>query len=346
MRGAVLFFFIVVLLMPMVPLALPQNTAIAQGGNATRALPDTVVRGETFNVTVTFIAPIEIDIVQLVDYVPVGWSAQAQAAWCIPSGVFGPNVTGNKVDVVWYKATGYPVNTTFTMLYKVTVPLNASPGIYNFPEPEVGYNVRYALSAIPLPNWTCENLTGDSGVEVILPRIAANPSSLAFSAARRGLTAGNQTLFIWNSRGSGTTLNWTLSDDADWLGENVTSGSSTGENDKTPVGVSVNITGKSAGDYSANITITDPQASNSPQVVTVTLHISAPEIYVTPSSLAFGFGLGGLTPGNQTLYIWNSGDVGTLLSWTLSDNADWLDENVTSGNSLSLIHISEPTRPY
>ena len=84
-------------------------------------------------------------------------------------------------------------------------------------------------------------------------------------------------------------LSWTLSDDAAWLDENVTSGNSTGEADKAAVEVSVNITGKSAGDYPANITIEDPLASNSRVVVPVTLHISAPS-----SSVGGG---GGSRPG-------------------------------------------------
>ena len=334
MRGVVLFFSIVVLLISVMPLALPQNTATAQGSNVTRTLPDTVVRGEAFNATVTFITPVVADVIDLYDYAPVGWSVEAKAAWCTPSSIHTLVVKNNSVEVEWDTAGGYPVNTTIRILYKVTVPVNASAGIHNFPEPEVSHNLRYHLPGDPMNVWTYENITGDSRVEVILPEIAVNPSSLAFSAALRGAPPGNQTLDIWNSGGIGATLNWTLSDDADWLDENATYGNSTGEGDKTAVGVAVNITGKSAGDYSANITITDPLASNSPRVVPVTLHISAPEIYVTPSiPLAFGAVQGGLPPGNQTLVIWNSGGSGSVLSWTLSDDVDWLDENVTSGNS-------------
>jgi len=324
-----------VLLISMMPLALPQNTAIAQGGNVTRALPDTVVRGETFNVTVTFITPIKADVISLWDYPPDGWAAEVQAAWCTPAPGTA-KITNNTVQVSWWcllSGCYFPVNTTFTCLYKVTVPVNASPGIHNFSEPEKGYIRHHWPGAQPTENWTEENITGDFQVEVILPRIAVNPSSLAFSAGLRGLPPGNQTLLIWNSRGSGTTLNWTLSDDAGWLGENATTGKSTGVDNKTPVGVSVNITGMSAGDYHANITIADPQASNSPQVVPVTLNISAPEIYVNPSSLAFDAALRGLPPGNQTLLIWNSRGSGSTLSWTLSDDANWLGENATSGSS-------------
>ena len=339
MRGVVLFFSLVLLLTSVMPFTPPQNTAIAQSGNATRTLPATVLRGETFNVTVTFITPIEADIIQLWDYPVDNWTVAVEAAWCTPTPGTA-KITNNTVEVSWWcspAGCSFPVNSTFTCVYKVTVPANASPGIHYFPENgsvQKGYIRHHWPGAQPLENWTYENITGNSQVEVILPQIAVNPSSLAFSFGFGGLAPANQTLFIWNSRGSGTTLNWTLSDDAPWLNANATSGSSTGEGDKKVVGVSVNITGLSVGNYSANITIVDPEASNSPQVVPVTLHISAPEIAVSPSiPLAFGAVEGGLAPGNQTLFIWNSGGSGSVLGWNLSDDAEWLEENVTSGSS-------------
>jgi len=104
------------------------------------------------------------------------------------------------------------------------------------------------------------------------PEISFSPANLTFSAVAGGANPENQTLEIWNSGGG--TLNWTLSDDADWLSEDPTSGSSAGEHDN--VTVSVDITGMSAGDYSANITITAMGANNTPQVVPVSLHISLP----------------------------------------------------------------------
>jgi hypothetical protein len=332
MRVSLLFFSIVVLMMPMMPVAFPQNIAVAQEGNVTRTLPETVLRGETFNAIVTFITPIKADVISIWDYAPVGWSVQAKAIWCTPP-TSDLKVTNNAVEAIWNKAGGFPVGTAITILYKVTVPAGAPPGFHNFSESEQG-NVRYHKAGTDEhTNWTEEYITGDSRVEVILPEIYVTPSNLAFDAGLGGLTPGNQTLFIWNSGKSGTTLNWALSDNAGWLWENPAYGSSTSEDDKTPVGVSVNITGMSAGDYYANITITDPEAVNSPRVIPVTLHISPPEIAVAPPSLAFGAVQGGLTPGNQTLFIWNSGDIGTRLNWALSDDADWLEENATTGNS-------------
>ena len=67
-------------------------------------------------------------------------------------------------------------------------------------------------------------------------------------------------------------LNWSLSDDADWLSENRTSGNCT--NVASSVALSVNSSGMSLGDYTANITIESPDANNSPQIIPVSLHIS------------------------------------------------------------------------
>jgi hypothetical protein len=161
------------------------------------------------------------------------------------------------------------------------------------------------------------------------PEISFNPESLSFTAVEGGSTVANGTLEIWNS--GIEILNWSVTDDAAWLSGNPTSGSSTGEHDT--VVLSVDITGISEGDYSTNITITAPGASNSPQVVPVSLHIisAAAEISYNPASLSFTAGEEGSNPENETLEIWNSG-IDTL-NWSVSDDAAWLSQNPTSGSS-------------
>jgi len=173
------------------------------------------------------------------------------------------------------------------------------------------------------------HIGGAGPPQSLVPQISFSPESLTFTAVEGGSTPADKTLEIWNS--GVDTLHWTLSDDAEWLSENPTSGSSTGEHDT--VAVSVDIAGMSDGDYSANITITAPGASNSPQTVPVSLHISspAPEISFSPENLTFTAVEGGSTPTDKTLEVWNSG-IGTL-NWSLSDDAAWLGENPTSGSS-------------
>ncbi len=177
------------------------------------------------------------------------------------------------------------------------------------------------------PGGTCTQtitVTGDGSI------ISFSPSSFTFSATEGGSNPANQTLEIWNS-GSGT-LDWSVSDNAAWLTLSPASGSSTGEHDN--VTLSVNISGRTAGTYSATITITDPNATNSPQTVPVSLNITAvpkPTISFSPSSFTFSATEGGSNPANQTLEIWNSGS-GTL-NWSVSDNATWLSLSPASGSS-------------
>ncbi len=126
-------------------------------------------------------------------------------------------------------------------------------------------------------------------------------------------------------------LNWSLSNDAGWLSEIPENGTSSGEHNN--VTVSVNVTGMSDGDYTANITINAPGANNTPQVVPVSLHISVPPpmIFFSPTSLSFSAVAGGANPENQTLEIWNSG--GGMLNWSLSNDAGWLSEIPENGTS-------------
>lgn len=241
---------------------MPMDMALGQEANAGRVLPDTVQRGEVFDVTVTFTAPADnFNSIGLTDNAPDGWEVTVDKAWCTPNVQF-VKATGNKVEFLWYGP--YPNGTNFTAVYKVTVPCDASAGNYTFS----GSLEYYLAGEGPYD----ENITGDFEVEVGVPTtpiICCNPTSFSFSATHGGANPADQTLEISNS-GIGT-IDWALSDDAPWLSEGSTSGSSTGEHDT--VAVSVDTTGMSAGDYSANITITAPGASNSPQIVPVSLHV-------------------------------------------------------------------------
>ncbi|MCD6569665.1 MAG: hypothetical protein J7L53_03075, partial [Deltaproteobacteria bacterium] len=123
---------------------------------------------------------------------------------------------------------------------------------------------------------------------VLNPEIGYNPSEFKFEATEGGSNPGDQILQVWNS-GQGT-LNWSVDNDATWLTLEPVSGISTGEEDKKDVTLSVDITGLSPGDYNATIAISDPEATNTPQRVNVSLTIASeafPTIAYTPSSFNF-----------------------------------------------------------
>jgi len=256
-----LFRLVIVLLLAIV--VLPVGMVLAQEPNPTRVLPDTVEQGGTFNVTVNFTAPAaEFNSIYLCDVHPTGWSANVSAAWCQPSPV-GAVARGNFIEVVWQGP--YNNGTNFTVLYKVTVPCNASLGDYTF-DGILNYYIAGELQA--------QVTAGDSQVEVIPPALCFSPASIDFYGAVNGTNLQNQTLQLWSS--TPCMLNWSLSDDADymghdWLSENRTSGSCT--NVPSSVTVSANTSGMDVGDYIANITIQSPDANNSPQNVTVRLYV-------------------------------------------------------------------------
>jgi hypothetical protein len=81
-----------------------------------------------------------------------------------------------------------------------------------------------------------------------------------------GAATGSQT-FLINNSGTGT-LNWTITHDAGWLSVNPASGTDSGV-----VTVSINPTGLTVGTYTGTITISDPNAVNSPQTVTMDLTV-------------------------------------------------------------------------
>jgi len=115
------------------------------------------------------------------------------------------------------------------------------------------------------------------------PTIAISPSSFTFRAAKDGSNPDNQILNISNT-GYGT-LNWTASDDANWLTLNPASG--VGDDSIT---VSVNIAGLAVGTYNATITVSDTTATNNPQTASVELTIEDNPSDLSVSPLTYDLG--------------------------------------------------------
>jgi hypothetical protein len=258
---------LVILLAAVAIVVFPAGMALAYPpANPVRALPATVDRGATFNVTVNFTAPADnFTAISLTDFVPDSWNATVNGAWCQPAAT--AKLTGNMTEFSWY-LTPYPNGTNFIVVYKVTVPCGAALGNYTFSDDGfLGYYIGNGTTHI------FENITGDFNLTVVLPAICSTPS-IDFYAALNGTNPDNQTLQLWSS--TPCMLNWSLSDDADysghdWLSENRTSGNCT--NVHSSVAVSVNTSGMPVGNYTANITIASPDANNSPRIVPVSLYI-------------------------------------------------------------------------
>ncbi len=156
------------------------------------------------------------------------------------------------------------------------------------------------------------------------PAIAASPSSFSFITEQGGSNPSSQTLEIQNS-GDGT-LDWSATDDADWLSLSPASGScSAGEINN--LAVSVDASAMSAGDYTATITISAPEATNTPQTVAVNLTITpitptvtySVSVAVSPESQT---GLPGDTL-DYTVTVTNTGTEADTYDLSISDDHGW-----------------------
>jgi hypothetical protein len=117
---------------------------------------------------------------------------------------------------------------------------------------------------------TTDQANQDYAAELIIPpQISLNRTQLNFGADTAGKQTPGQSLLISNS--SGGILNWTAAADADWLNCNPASGTGS-----AVVTVSISPSGLLPGTYTGTITIADPQAVNSPQIVNVTLIVYSP----------------------------------------------------------------------
>jgi len=165
------------------------------------------------------------------------------------------------------------------------------------------------------------------------PTINLSTTSLNFTSYIQSEIMGSQSFTISNS-GSGT-LNWTVSENASWLSVSPNSGTNTGT-----VTASVDASSLSAGTYTTKITVSDPNATNSPQYVNVTLTVNQqlkPTIALSRTQLNFSASGNNVTD-SQTFMVSNSGS-GTLY-WNASDNASWLTVTPASGTNTGTVTAS------
>jgi hypothetical protein len=100
------------------------------------------------------------------------------------------------------------------------------------------------------------------------PVIVASPTSMSFNALVGGSNPASSVLHI--SNGDGGTLHWSVAKSQTWLSLTPASGVNTGS-----VTVSVDITGLAIGEYTDDIVISDPAATNNPVTVPVKLTVAS-----------------------------------------------------------------------
>jgi len=128
-------------------------------GNPTRALPDQVLPGEKFSVTVTFTSPDDgFHAIALTDIAPAGWEVSVNVLWAEPEATAVHTPAAEMAAYVWYGP--YDVCETFTTVYEVQVPVDAEPGTYTF-----SGSLKYYIQPNPAPPYEQE-VTGDIQVRV------------------------------------------------------------------------------------------------------------------------------------------------------------------------------------
>jgi len=155
---------------------------------------------------------------------------------------------------------------------------------------------------------------------------------VSFTASETGPNPSSQILKIKHS-GQGT-LNYSISDNADWLTITPASGSSSGHIVEHTISVDKSTLTPRNSQYKAVITITCPNAYNNPQKVNVGLKITKeppPKLSVSPIELTFSAKEGTTNLSTKTITIKNEGQ-GTL-NYTISDDAAWLEVKPKRGTS-------------
>ena len=167
--------------------------------------------------------------------------------------------------------------------------------------------------------------------------IMLSATSLSVNATKGGSNPASQTFTLMN--GGGGTLNWSATDNADWLSVSPSAGAiESGATTPATVTVTVNIGTMAAGDYTGTVTI-DGGAGVTPKTVTVTLSLAAqPVISLSATTYAFAGIQGGSNPADQTLTITNTG--GSTLAWTATKTATWLTLSTSSGTAPSTVTLA------
>jgi hypothetical protein len=182
-------------------------------------------------------------------------------------------------------------------------------------------------------DWLSNQIPDPQSGSTTSPQIQLNKTFMTFSLAE-GNDSDSDTFTISNS-GTGT-LNWTVSKSRSWISISPTWGQDTGT-----VTVTVSSSGLTAGSYTGEITVTDVNASNSPQIINVSLTVTGSGsgdaiIKINRDDLYFG-GKGGMVTGAQTFMITNSGEGD--MNWTISKSSWQLDVSPTSGTNAGIITV-------
>jgi hypothetical protein len=158
-------------------------------------------------------------------------------------------------------------------------------------------------------------------------------ASLTYSANYGGPNPAAQTVQL--TAGGGGSLVWTAISNASWLSVAPAGG-------LTPASpqVSVNSSSLGGGTFNGTITLVSLGATNSPQVINVSLTVVTPppSIAPSPSSLSFVAAIGQPSPPAQAVTIANGGYAS--FSYTVATDSSWLSVSPASGSTPGSVNVS------
>ncbi len=216
----------------------------------------------------------------------LNWTATWSESWLEVLPAFGSVVPGIPQNVqVAINTTGLPPD-----LYKDTIVIS-DPTAVNDP---IKIPVEYNLVEPP-------------------PTISISPDEFLFNAVAGGSNPADQFLEITND-GYGT-LEWTATNDSSWLSLSPSSGTG-----NATVTVSIDIAGLPYGVYYDTIVVSDPDATNNPQMAEVRLEVASDLPLIAVDTSFFFLNVTGLTnPPNRVFTISNGG--GGSMNYSLQENS-------------------------
>ncbi len=203
---------------------------------------------------------------------------------------------------------------------------NVSDG---YPDGHTFANVTVGSAEVRYDIW--RNISGNFALEDTWTVLIGLKIGLSTSAIDRTVDRGQNLpddVFTVGAVGPGT-LHYTINDDAAWLSVSPDSGDVTSQ-DPDPIDIIYDVSGLPAGQHQATVTVSSPDAVNSPQTIVVTVTVEGPSIVLSDSVIDRTVFIGDDLP-NDIFTVANGGP--DTLNYTIGDDAGWLSVSPDAGAS-------------
>lgn len=138
------------------------------------------------------------------------------------------------------------------------------------------------------------------------------------------------TVEVWNAGELGSHLDFTAAADQPWITVSPTSGSSADADDRVPVSIAIDRAIMThLGGYEGAVTVSS--ADGSSQVIQLSARAPRPAISISKNFYDFG-----ALDTDWSFQVWNSGEAGSLLSFSVTANRDWISVSPAVESSTGL----------